>query len=189
MFEERKEKLQNFYRYEKRLPSYSEMMKLLGYQSKGGVTKFVQAMVDQELLGRKNGKLYPRNLRPEINILGNISAGFPSMGEEVFNQTISLDEWVIQDPNATYMLQVEGDSMINAGIHKGDYVVAEMTKEFKSGMIVVAEIDSEWTLKYLRNKNGKQYLEPANNNYPDMYPTEELILHAKVVGLVRKYDV
>lgn len=188
MFEERRIKLQNFYSKEKRLPSYREMMNILGYKSKGGVTKFVEHMVDQGVLGRSKGKLYPRKLKPEINILGSISAGFPSLGEEVFNQTISLDEWVVRDPNATYMLQVEGDSMINAGIHKGDYVVVEMTKDFKPGMIVVAEIDSEWTMKYLRSKNNTHYLEPANEKYPNMYPNDELVLHAKVIGVVRKYD-
>ncbi|MFT6361152.1 MAG: SOS regulatory protein LexA [Candidatus Paceibacteria bacterium] len=188
MFEEKVDKFKNFYLTKKRLPSYAEMMKLLRYKSKGGVTRFVEKMIEKGFVGKDKGKLYPINLKPKINIIGSISAGFPSMGEEVFNQSISLDEWIVRDPNATYMLQVEGDSMINAGIHKADYVVVEMTKDFTSGMIVVAEIDGEWTLKYLRTKKGKQYLEPANENYPDMYPEEELKLHAKVVGVVRKYD-
>ena len=188
MFEERIIQLRNFYHKEKRLPSYREMMKVLGYKSKGGVTKFVEHAIAQGILGRKMGKLYPQNLVSQMKILGTVSAGFPSLGEEVFNQMISLDEWVVHDPNATYMLQVEGDSMINAGIHKGDYVVVEMTKDFKPGMIVIAEIDGQWTMKYLRIKNNQQYLEPANEKYPVMYPQEELVLHAKVVGVVRKYD-
>lgn len=188
MFEDRIVKLQNFYRTQKRLPSYSEMMKVLGYKSKGGVTSFVERMIEHRVLGRSNGKLYPINLRPQMKILGTISAGFPSLGEEVFNQSLSLDEWVVRDPEATYMLQVEGDSMIDAGIHKGDYVVVERTKDFKPGMIVVAELDGEWTLKYLRSKNNIQYLEAANDNYPDMYAENELLLHARVISVVRRYD-
>jgi len=188
MFEDRIEKLRDFYVQEKRLPSYREMLKVLGYKSKGGVSRFVEHMINHGILGRRNGKLYPINLTPKLKILGTISAGFPSLGEEVFNQSISLDQWIVRNPNATYMLQVEGDSMINAGIQKGDYVVVEMTKDFKPGMIVVAEIDGDWTLKYLRIKNNQQYLEAANEDYPDMYPEEELKIHAKVVGVVRKYD-
>ena len=156
MFEERITKLRDFYVQEKRLPSYSEMMSVLGYKSKGGVSRFVQYLLDRRVLGKKDGKLYPINLKPEIRILGTISAGFPSLGEEVFNQSISLDDWVVQDPDASYMLQVEGDSMIDAGIQKGDFVVVEMTKDFKPGMIVVAELEGEWTLKYLREKRGIQ---------------------------------
>jgi SOS regulatory protein LexA len=187
MFEDRIGKLRSFYNDEKRLPTYREMTSVLGYKSKGGVSRFVEHMLDEGILGKKNGKLYPINLQPELRILGTISAGFPSLGEEVFNQSISLDDWVVQDPNASYMLEVEGDSMVDAGIHKGDYVIVEMTKNFKPGMIVIAELDGEWTMKYLRNKQGQQYLEAANEDYPDMYPQEELKLHAKVVGVVRKY--
>lgn len=180
--------LKNFYIKKGRLPSYSEMMKLFGYRSKGGVARFVEKMINEGVIGRDKGKLYALSLKPEIKILGTIRAGFPGIGEEVFNHSLSLDEWMIKDPDASYMLEVEGDSMMNAGIHKGDYVVVEMTKDFKAGMIVIAEIDGEWTMKYLRIKNNKQYLEAANEKYPNLYPQEELILHAKVVGVVRKYE-
>jgi repressor LexA len=188
MFEDRILKLRNFYSREKRLPSYSEMIKVLGYKSKGGVSGFVDRMIKQNILGRKGGKLYPINLRPKIKILGTIAAGFPSLGEEVFSQSVLLDDWIISDPEKNFILQVEGDSMIEASIKSGDYVVVETTKDFKEGMIVVAEIDGEWTLKYLRNKKGNNYLEAGNKNYPDMHPENELNIYAKVVSVIRKYD-
>ncbi len=188
MFEERIEKLRTFYQSEQRLPSYQEMISVLGYRSKGGVSRFVEHMIEQKVLGRKDGKLYPINLKPELKILGTISAGFPSLGEEIFHQSINLDEWVVREPNASYILEVEGDSMIDAGIHPRDYVIVEMTKDFKTGMIVIAELDGEWTMKYLRTKQGRQYLQAANDEYPDMYPKQQLVLHAKVVGVVRRYE-
>lgn len=188
MWDEKIQKLRTFYQQNKRLPSYSEMMPLFGYRSKGGVTRCVDKLIELGVIGRQNGKLYPIQLNSEMKILGAISAGFPSMGEEVFHQSISLDEWVVSDPDATYMLQVEGDSMIDAGIHKGDYVIVEMTSNIKPGNIVVAELDGEWTLKYLRSKNNQQYLQAANKNYPDMYPKNNLTIHARVIGVVRRYE-
>ena len=180
--------LRKFYQTKKRLPSYAEMMDLFGYKSKGGVTGCVEKLIDLGVIGRENGKLFPRNLSSQTKVLGTISAGFPSMGEEVFHQGISLDEWIITDPDATYMLQVEGDSMVDAGIHRGDYVIAEMTEKIKIGNIVVAEIDGQWTLKYLRENKDGRYLEAANEDYADLHPEEQLTIHAKVVGVVRRYD-
>lgn len=182
-------KIYNFLKQYSRMPSYAEISKIYNFKSKNASFILVQKFIDKGLLSKdKKGKLLPVNVKNKIALIGSIQAGFPGVGEEALQQTMSLDDWVIADPDATYLLQVEGDSMIDVGIHKGDYVVAEMTKDFKPGMIVIAEIDGEWTLKYLRSKNGKQYLEAANIHYPDLFPQEELVLHAKIIGVVRKYD-
>jgi len=180
--------LRSFFQEKQRLPSYSEMMPLLGYKSKGGVSNFVERLIEHNVVGKEGGKLYPINLNPQVRVLGVISAGFPSMGEEIENEQMSLDSWMISDPESTYLLEVEGDSMIDAGIRPHDYVVVQRGKTFTSGDIVVAELDGEWTMKYLRMKAGQQYLEPANDQYPDMYAEESLNLHAKVVGVVRRYE-
>lgn len=180
--------LRTFYQDKQRLPSYREMMPLFGYQSKGGVSNFVERLIEHGVVGKENGKLYPINLKPQVRVLGVISAGFPSVGEEIENEYMSLDNWMISDPQATYLLEVEGDSMVDAGIQPHDYVVVERGTTFKAGDIVVAEIDGEWTMKYLRTKKGQQYLEAANESYPDMYPESELKLHAKVIGVVRRYE-
>lgn len=182
-------KIYDFWNKNLRMPSYSEVTYIYGFKSKNAAFNLVQGFINQGLLSKDSaGKLLPLNTKNNISVLGSIQAGFPGAGEEVIHQAMSLDDWMIQDPNASYLLMVEGDSMIDAGIQKGDYVVVEMTKSFKAGMIVVAEIDGDWTLKYLRVKNGKQYLEAANKDYPDLFPENELILHARVVGVVRKYE-
>lgn len=182
-------KIYDFLRDNSRMPSCAEVSQIYNFKSKNAAFILIQKFIDKGLLLKDNrGKLLPVNIKNGLLLLGSIQAGFPGVGEEVLHQSISLDDWVIQDPDASYILQVEGDSMINAGIHKGDYVVVEMTKNFKDGMIVVAEIDGEWTLKYLRSEKGKQYLEAANENYPNLFPDNELVLHAKVSGVVRKYE-
>lgn len=182
-------KIYEFLKSKSRMPSYAEIASMYGFKSKNAAFSLVQKFIEKGYISKdKVGKLIPIKKNQPLQFLGSIQAGFPGAGEEVLHQRMSLDDWVIQDQNASYILLVEGDSMIDAGIHKGDYVVAEMTKDFKPGMIVVAEIDGEWTLKYLRIKNNQKYLEAANENYPDLFPTEELILHAKIVAVVRKYE-
>jgi repressor LexA len=78
--------------------------------------------------------------------------------------------------------------MIDAGIREGDLVVVERASTAKLGEIVVAEVDGEWTMKYLRrDKSGAYYLEPANENFDDIYPEGEMRIGGIVRGVVRKY--
>ena len=119
--------------------------------------------------------------------LGLIEAGFPSPAEEELSDTMSFDEYLIDNKEASYILKVKGDSMIDAGICEGDMVVVERTNSPKPGQIVVAEIDGEWTMKYLRVRGGNFYLEPANKSYKPIVPEGELKIAAVVKAVVRKY--
>lgn len=76
--------------------------------------------------------------------------------------------------------------MINLGIYEGDKVIIEKTNTAKNGDIVVAFIDDGYTLKTYRNKNSKVWLEPANPDYPNLYPKEQLIIFGIAKGIVRK---
>lgn len=89
--------------------------------------------------------------------LGTIEAGFPSPAEEELLDTITLDEWLIKRREATYMLEVKGLSMMNAGILPGDTALVERGREPKHGDIVIACVDGKWTMKYyhiLANKKN-----------------------------------
>ena len=77
--------------------------------------------------------------------------------------------------------------MIELGIYEGDKVIVEKTNTAKDGDIVVAFIDGGYTLKTYRNKKGEIWLEPANENYPNLYPKEQLIIFGKAQGIVRKF--
>ncbi len=77
--------------------------------------------------------------------------------------------------------------MIDAGIHEGDMVVVEKGKPARNGDIVIAEIDGSWTMKYYEKQGSTVILHPANKNYPDLHPSEELSIGGVVVGVVRKY--
>ena len=66
-------------------------------------------------------------------------------------------------------------------------VIAERGREAKAGDIVIAEVDGGWTMKYLRYKGGKPYLEPANKDFHNIYPESSFTIAAVVKGVVRKY--
>ena len=100
---------------------------------------------------------------------------------------MSLDDYLIQNKEATYILQVKGDSMIDAGIREGDLVIVERTHAPRVGDIVIAEVDGEWTMKYLRKRGETYYLVPANWNYKPIVATKELRIEAVVIAVVRKY--
>lgn len=181
------EKLMQFYRSHKRMPSYSEMMKLFGYKSKNAVFKLVEKFVEAGIVMKDAmGKLIPNNLFDEVPLLGSVKAGFPSDVSEV-RDSMNLEDFLIDKSKDTYILEVDGDSMIDAHIADGDMVIVERATRAKDGEIVVAEIDGEWTMKYWREKSGKAWLEPANKDFKPMYPEHSLRVAAKVKAVVRKY--
>ena len=184
----RMEKLVKFYEKHRRMPSVREIAVLLGYKSSNAAHKFVQKLIDHGYASKDDtGRLIPGNGFFGIKMLGLVQAGFPTAAEEELVDTITIDEWMIDNRQSTYLLKVKGDSMIDAGIHEGDLVVAERTLKYKPGDIVIAEVDGEWTMKYLRHGSKGPYLEAANENYPDIHPTLGLKIAAVVKGVLRKY--
>lgn len=123
-----------------------------------------------------------------IRKLGLVEAGFPTAAEEDKGNFITLDELIIQNRNASYLLTVKGDSMCDAGILDGDLIVIEKRENAKVGQIVVASVDGEYTLKYLRqDKNKQYYLEAANAKYTDIYAENELQIQGILIAVIRKY--
>ncbi len=183
-----KDKIIKFYRETKRMPSYAEIMKLLGFRSKNAVYKLVNKLVGEGMLDKdSSGRLVPNKLFGEIPVLGLVEAGFPTAAEEELVDTMSIDDYLIEKKEATYMLEVKGDSMIDAGIQEGDLVIVERGREPKIGDIVIAEVDGGWTMKYYRKTSGKVWLEPANKEYPPIHPEQDLKIAAVVKGVIRKY--
>ena len=86
------------------------------------------------------------------------------------------------------MLEVDGDSMIDAHIEKGDHVIVERANQAKDKDIVIAEVEpGEFTMKYFRKDGGKVWLEPANKNYEPIYPEYNLNIVGVVKAVIRKY--
>ena len=140
------------------MPNYAEIMEITRLKSKNSVFKLLKKLEEQGIIEKdEKGFIIPRNLFGAIKVLGTVEAGFPSPAEEELIDTMTLDEWLIKNKEATYMLKVKGDSMIDAGIMEGDMVLLDRSKEAKNGDIVVAEVDGAWTMKYLK-KSGKSVM-------------------------------
>ena len=169
------------------MPTYSEMMKLFGFRSKNAIFKIVDKLVEAGLVAKDHlGRLVPAKSFGEIQMAGLVKAGLPSDVEEQ-TDTINLEDMLVGKKELTYMLEVDGDSMIDAHIEKGDHVLVERTSVAKVGDIVIAEVDGEFTMKYYRKDSGKVYLEPANKNYKNIYPEHSLNIVAVVKAVIRKY--
>jgi SOS regulatory protein LexA len=163
-------------------------MKLCGFKSKHAVTKLVRRLASEGFLRQDaKGFLLPGNIYGNVKVLGFVAAGWPSPAEEELLDTMTLDEFLIENRDATYMLKVQGDSMKDAGIIDGDIVLVERTTNHKPGDIVVAEVDEEWTVKFLRKNRTGFYLEAANKDYSPIYPKSHLNIAAVVKAVIRKY--
>lgn len=188
VYEQRKSQLMRYYRKHHALPTYDEMTELFGLRSKGSLFKYVDKFIEDGLMGKsEGGKLIPTTKMYGLRVLGSVQAGFPSPAEEELVDTMSLDEFLIQNPTASYLLQVNGDSMVDAGIMEGDMVIVDRSRNPISGDIVVAQVGNDWTMKYLIRRGHKVLLRPANRKYPDIHPDEEMRVGGVVTSVIRKY--
>jgi repressor LexA len=170
------------------MPSYAEMLGLLEVKSKSVIHFWVGRLIADGLLEKDaKGRLRLTRRSLAIPMAGAVQAGFPSPEEEALCDVMSLDEYLVNRPETSFLLQVTGDSMIHAGILQGDLVVIEKGREPKNGDIVIAEVDGEWTIKYFRKQGKAVFLEAANPKYPVIKPKTELRLGGVVTAAIRKY--
>ena len=180
--------ISHFYREKGRMPSFSEIGEIVGFNSKNAVFKLVNKLEQLKFIARdEKGRLIPGSIASTVRILGTVEAGFPSPAEEALADNLSLDQLLIQNPEATFILKVSGDSMSEAGILPGDMVLVDKGQVPKSGDIVIAEVDGEWTMKYLRKRGESVTLMPANPKYKPIKPQKELKIAGVVTAVIRKY--
>ena len=127
------------------------------------------------------------DLRPAaayVPVLGRIAAGGPILAEERVEEVMPLPRTLVGD-GTLFMLEVRGDSMIDAAICDGDYVVVRQQPDAENGEIVAALLDDEATVKTLRRKDGKAWLLPHNPAFEPIDGTSASIL-GKVVAVLRR---
>jgi len=170
------------------MSTHRELMAITGFRSSRAVSLLLEQLLDNAFLERDaTGKLLPGRFFAGLAVLGTISAGFPSPAEEELGDTMSLDEYLITNKEATYLLKVSGDSMKDAGILAGDLLLVERGAAPRDGDIVIAQVDHDWTMKFFRRRGTRVFLEAANKDYKPIYPTEELQIAAVVRAVIRKY--
>lgn len=177
-----------FRRTRGRMPSFSEIGELAGLRSKNSVSKLINRLAALKILEKdEKGRLISRSMAFPAKVLGTVEAGFPSPAEEELADTLSLDDLLIGNREATFLLKVSGESMSGAGILPGDMVIVDKSRTPSSGDIVIAEVDGAWTMKYLDKRGGGVVLMPANPNFKPIKPKNELKIAGVVTAVVRKY--
>lgn len=102
-----------------------------------------------------------------------IAAGFPSPADDHVETRLDLNQHLIHHPSATFFVRVDGDSMVDAGIHSGDLLIVDRALEATDGRIVIAAYDGELTVKRLRFLKDRPYLMPENSSYSPLPVSEE----------------
>jgi DNA polymerase V len=97
-----------------------------------------------------------------------VAAGFPSPAQDYFDGRIDLNAHLIRDITSTFIVRVAGDSMRDAGISDGDEVIVDRSIEPRDGVVVVAVVDGELTLKRLSVLRDRVVLRAENPRYPDI---------------------
>jgi repressor LexA len=181
-------KLQDYYADNNVLPPYSTIMSLLGLRSKSPVAGLIARLKLQGFLeSTPEKRLKPGKRFFERPIFDSVQAGAARQADESRYDTITIDEYLVESPSNTVLINVKGDSMIDAGIMPGDTVVVEKRGPASVGDMVIAIVDNEFTLKTLGNEKGKFVLIPANPAYPVIRPKNDLEIFGVVVGQFRKY--
>ncbi len=124
----------------------------------------------------------------ELPLMGKVAAGIP-IQHLLENETIEIPESMIRQPSKSYVLQVQGNSMIEECICDGDFVIVEHREHADNGDMVVAMINhEEATLKKYYHEGNRVRLQPANYDMDPIYvDPQTLSIHGRVVGVLRQY--
>jgi repressor LexA len=176
-----------------RFPSYREIGRRFKLRSSATVSQHLSALVKKGFLTKAGKKLMlsaeARAFRG-VPLVGRVAAGLPITAIE--NQEGYLDvESLFPDDGVYFAVRVNGDSMKDAGIFQGDYVIVRQQEEAQNGDTIVAYVgdDLEATVKVLRKRGSLIELQPRNSAYRPIRikpGRDKLRLAGKVVGLVRK---
>ena len=182
-------------------PSVREIGQYLGLRSPASVHRHLKGLEEAGHIRRDSTKpraivvLTPRADEPvrpsvatrDVPLLGRIAAGAPILAEENIEEVMPLPEALVGAGGPLFMLEVRGDSMIEAGILDGDMVVVRSQPHAENGEIVAFLIEGEEaTVKRLERQPGKVVLHPANPNYQPMVYSSGVEILGKVVAVLRR---
>ncbi len=175
-------------------PTYREIGTALGIGSTNGVSDHIKALVRKGYLQRGAEPGSPRALVPTpqvtgmvdsevlgVPILGRIAAGKPLLAEENYEGVLKVDPSMVPAGGKVFALVVTGDSMIDDGIHDGDYLFVKEQKQVRNGQIAIVMVDGSATVKRFYREGTKIRLQPANSAMNPIY-VDEASGDCQVVG-------
>lgn len=190
--------IKRFYADNKYPPSIRQICKALNLNSPATVHVHINNLISKGCLKRSPNSnhalelLVPNeyNENKEVTtvpFLGKVTAGNPIEAIEVPNEYFSLPSYLIPKRKEVFTLEVNGESMINIGIHDGDIVIVERQSTAKNGDLVIAmNEDNEVTLKRFFKENGYFRLQPEND-YMEPIILKQVTILGKAIGLYRKF--
>lgn len=179
-------------------PTLRQIADALGLSSIATVHEHLETLKELGLIERNKGHRrsielstkrvdYLSEKSVSVPILGYIAAGMPIEAFTDPNATMGVPPDMVSGKKRIFVLQVRGDSMIEAQINDGDYVVLEETNQARNGQIVVAMLDNGMaTLKRYYKEATRIRLEPANSTMSPIF-VKNVTIQGRVVGLIRKY--
>ncbi len=182
----------------KRLPNRARALEVMRLPDEASTAKkqsakFAPSVVTANFAQRKGAgaKFRPSfagSTTNDLPILGRIAAGTPIEAIQHEVDRVAAPEALLRT-GEHFVLEVQGESMIDAGIHDGDYAIIQRTDDATNGEIVVALVDQEEaTLKRLRKKGASIALEAANPAFETrIYGADRVSIQGRLVGLMRKY--
>jgi DNA polymerase V len=119
-----------------------------------------------------------------------VQAGFPSPADDHLEDALDLNTHLIHHKEATFFVKAQGDSMLGAGIQQGDILIVDKSLSAKSGKIVIAVVDGEFTVKRLHKYKGNITLKAENPDFEDIKigGTDELIIWGVVTSVIHQYE-
>jgi repressor LexA len=179
--------LQDYFAEHQVVPSITELSTLWHIAGRSWTHRLVVRLKEAGYLEESPG----RRLKPgprfyERTVVDKVPAGTPQAANDAPTESLSIDRFLIATPSETELFQVRGDSMIEAQIADGDYVVIERRSFANPGDIVLAQVDGEYTLKFLAKDTAGFFLEPANAAYEPIRPRHGLAIHGVMTGMFRR---
>ncbi len=169
------------------LPSFEQIKNDLNFKSKNSVKQYMEVLKDKKLILSFNNNLYiNKDIFGAKLVASYVKAGFAAVMEDKIEKRISMDEILEINSPSTFVFKVSGDSMTDAGILDGDYVVIKKTPEARINDIVLAVIDNEFTLKTYKKDSKGYYLKPENKAYPILRPKFSLSIFGVAIGITRR---
>jgi repressor LexA len=169
-------------------PTIREVAGFFGFSSTGTVRDHLLALSKKGYLKLNKNKARALELTIDglgIPILGLVACGKPQLAQEDIEGYLHPE--MFKPGPDLFCLRAKGDSMSGAGIIEGDLVVVRRQPQAQNGQIVLALIGDEATVKFLRLRNNRYYLEPANKKYRALPVTPATSIIGRVVSVFRKY--
>ena len=147
---------------------------------------YIEKLAGKSRAIKKADDLAEEGKRYRVPVVGQVAAGLPILATQNLEGYITYSTFHSYDESKLFCLKVKGESMIEAGILDGDYVIVEQRSVAENGEIVVALVGEEATVKRFFKENGRFRLQPENRTMEPILVDEVAIL-GKVVALVRHY--